>query len=52
MTDKITINFEKFAESILKILENPTKIQEIAKEMKDISDIYVLGRGINYPIAN
>lgn len=48
---KITINFEKFAESILKILENPTKIQEIAKEMKDISDIYVLGRGINYPIA-
>ncbi len=47
----ITINFEKFAETVLKILENPKKIQEIAKEMKDISDIYVLGRGINYPIA-
>jgi len=52
LTDnKITINFEKFAESILKILENPEKIQTIAKEMKNISDIYVLGRGINYPIA-
>ncbi len=52
LTDnKITINFEKFAESILKILENPVKIQKIAKEMKNISDIYVLGRGINYPIA-
>lgn len=49
--DKITINFEKFAESVLKILENPTKIQKIAKELKNISDIYVLGRGINYPIA-
>jgi len=47
----ITINFEKFAETVLKILENPKKIQEVAKEMKDISDIYVLGRGINYPIA-
>ncbi|KAF6249495.1 glutamine--fructose-6-phosphate transaminase (isomerizing) [Marine Group I thaumarchaeote] len=47
----ITINFEKFSESILQILENPTKIQQIAKELKEISDIYVLGRGINYPIA-
>jgi len=49
--DKITINFEKFSESILKILENPIKIQEIAKKLKDISDIYILGRGINFPIA-
>ena len=47
----ITINFEKFSESILKTLENPSKIQQIAKVLKDISDIYVLGRGINYPIA-
>ncbi|QLH04173.1 glutamine--fructose-6-phosphate transaminase (isomerizing) [Nitrosopumilus oxyclinae] len=52
LTDnKITINFEKFAESIVKILENPVKIQKIAKVIKDVSDIYVLGRGINYPIA-
>ena len=49
--NKITINFEKFSESILKILENITKIQQIAKELKNISDIYILGRGINYPIA-
>jgi glutamine---fructose-6-phosphate transaminase (isomerizing) len=47
----ITINFENFAKSILKILENHTKIQQIAKELKDVSDIYILGRGINYPIA-
>jgi len=33
------------------IQNNPKKIQQIAKELKEISDIYVLGRGINYPIA-
>jgi len=47
----ITINFEKFSASILKTLQSTTKIQQIAKELKEISDIYVLGRGINYPIA-
>ena len=49
--DKITINFEKFAESIVKILENPKNIQQIATKLKDVSDVYILGRGINYPIA-
>ncbi len=47
----ITINFEEFSKSILKILDNPTNIQEIAKELKEVSDIYILGRGINFPIA-
>ena len=49
--NSITINFENFSQSILKILENTTEIQSIAKELKEISDIYILGRGINYPIA-
>jgi len=49
--DSITINFEKFSESIVKILENPKNIQQIATKLKDISDVYILGRGINYPIA-
>ena len=26
-------------------------MQKVAKELKDISDIYVLGRGVHYPIA-
>ena len=47
----ITINFEDFSKSISKTLDNPTNIQQIAKELKEISDIYILGRGINYPIA-
>ena len=49
--NEITINFENFSKTVLEILEKPTKIQEIAKELKEISDIYILGRGINYPIA-
>ncbi|AFS82124.1 glutamine--fructose-6-phosphate transaminase (isomerizing) [Candidatus Nitrosopumilus sediminis] len=51
LNNDITINFENFSKSVLKILENPRKIQQIAKELKEISDIYILGRGINYPIA-
>ena len=49
--NEITINFENFSKSIFKILEDTTKVQEIAKDLKEVSDIYILGRGINYPIA-
>ena len=49
--ENITIGFEEFSILISKMLENTNKIQEIAKELKEVSDIYILGRGINYPIA-
>ena len=49
--NEITIDFESFAKSVSMILDNPTSVQKTAKELKDISDIYILGRGINYPIA-
>ena len=49
--NNIDIDFTKISESILEVLKDPTRIQRIANEMKDISDIYVLGRGIHYPIA-
>lgn len=48
---KIEIKYKEISESISKILENHTQIRHIAKEIKEISDIYVLGRGIHYPIA-
>ena len=51
LSKNITINFEEFSKSISKIIENPIAIQKIAKELKNVSDIYILGRGINYPIA-
>jgi len=49
--NRINIDFAKISKLISKILKNPIKIQRIANEIKDISDIYVLGRGIHYPIA-
>ena len=48
---KFEINYKEISESISKILENHAQIRYIAKEIKEISDIYVLGRGIHYPIA-
>ncbi|MFM9875842.1 MAG: glutamine--fructose-6-phosphate transaminase (isomerizing) [Nitrosarchaeum sp.] len=45
------IKYKEISESISKILENHDQIRHIAKEIKKISDIYVLGRGIHYPIA-
>ena len=34
LSKNITINFEEFSESISKMIENPVKIQKIAKELK------------------
>ncbi|MEO9276921.1 MAG: glutamine--fructose-6-phosphate transaminase (isomerizing) [Nitrososphaera sp.] len=48
----IGLEFDNISESIKKILSDDSKIQEIAKKFKDVSDIYVLGRGIHYPIAS
>jgi len=39
------------SKSISETLENHSKIKELAKILKDVSDIYVLGRGIHFPIA-
>lgn len=44
-------DFEEASRLIEEILEDHSKIKEITGELKDISDIYVLGRGIHFPIA-
>jgi glucosamine--fructose-6-phosphate aminotransferase (isomerizing) len=46
------LDFNKVSESIKIILSDHSKVKEIAKKLKDVSDIYVLGRGIHYPIAS
>ena len=56
ITDKICSgcmnpDWKKVSSSISKILENHSKIKDLAKMLKDVSDIYVLGRGIHFPIA-
>lgn len=47
----IGLDLAKVSESIKKILSNDSKIKDIARKFRDVSDIYVLGRGIHYPIA-
>ncbi|MDH3610954.1 MAG: glutamine--fructose-6-phosphate transaminase (isomerizing) [Nitrosopumilus sp.] len=49
--EKIEINFPEISGAISKILQEHNNIKKIANVIKDISDIYVLGRGIHYPIA-
>ena len=47
----IGIDFKLVSQSIEKILSDHTKIQDIARELKEVSDIYIIGRGIHHPIA-
>ncbi len=47
----IGVDFKKVSQDISKILSDHSSIQKIAKKLKDVSDIYILGRGIHYPIA-
>lgn len=57
MADKLCggcmgLDFKKVSDAITRILSNHSKFQDLAKKLKDISDIYILGRGIHYPIAS
>jgi glucosamine--fructose-6-phosphate aminotransferase (isomerizing) len=57
ITDKLCdgclqLNFKKVSDSIAQVLSNHSKIQAISKDLKNVTDIYVLGRGIHYPIAS
>ena len=49
--ENFQIDFDEISTSISKILENHTTVKTVAKDLKKISDIYILGRGIHYPIA-
>ena len=47
----INPDWEKISATVSQILSNNSKIKEISKDLKDVTDIYVLGRGIHLPIA-
>ncbi len=51
LNEEIKIDYDEISSSISKILEEHNNIKKIANEIREISDIYVLGRGIHYPIA-
>ncbi|MDE1812280.1 MAG: glutamine--fructose-6-phosphate transaminase (isomerizing) [Thaumarchaeota archaeon] len=48
----LELDLTKVSEAIKKILSNDSKIKDVAKRLTNVSDIYVLGRGIHYPIAS
>jgi glucosamine--fructose-6-phosphate aminotransferase (isomerizing) len=47
----IHVDLQKISDCYAKILSNTTKIQDLAKILKNTHDLYVIGRGIHYPIA-
>ncbi|GKS67775.1 glutamine--fructose-6-phosphate aminotransferase [Nitrosarchaeum sp.] len=47
----LAFNFKTVSKLMAEILDNEPMIINIAKELKNASDIYILGRGIHYPIA-
>jgi len=48
----LNLDFNNISGAINKILSDQSVVKKISKELKGISDIYVLGRGIHYPIAS
>ncbi len=47
----IKIDNDKISKAVAKVLSDQTKIKQIAKELKPVQDIYILGRAVHYPIA-
>lgn len=44
-------NLKKSAGEVEKILKNQTKIKQLAKKIKNKEHLFILGRGLSYPIA-
>jgi glucosamine--fructose-6-phosphate aminotransferase (isomerizing) len=47
----IKMDNTKISNAVAKVLSDHSKIKQIANEIKDITDIYILGRAVHYPIA-
>jgi len=47
----LAIDFKTISDAYTKILSNTSHIQELAKSIKNIHSLFVIGRGIHYPIA-
>jgi glucosamine--fructose-6-phosphate aminotransferase (isomerizing) len=47
----VAVDFETISNTYTEILSNTSTIQELAKSIKNIENLFVIGRGIHYPIA-
>jgi len=50
--DSLKPDFEQISRSMNEILSDHEHIRNISKELKNATDVYVLGRGIHFPIAS
>ncbi len=48
---QIEFDLQKISSSMNKVLGSHLEIQKVARDIKHASDIYIIGRGIHYPIA-
>jgi len=47
----LAVDFKIVSHTYSKILSDPSKIKELAKSLKTLENIFVIGRGVHYPIA-
>ena len=47
----LAVDFKTVSNAYSKMLSDTSKIQELAKSIKDIQNLFVIGRGIHYPIS-
>ncbi|MDH5418465.1 MAG: glutamine--fructose-6-phosphate transaminase (isomerizing) [Nitrosopumilus sp.] len=47
----IAVDFNTISNAYTKILSNTSEIKKLAKSIKDVENLFVIGRGIHYPIA-
>ena len=47
----IDVDFKIISDAYIEILSNTSVIQELAKSIKHIENLFVIGRGIHYPVA-
>jgi glucosamine--fructose-6-phosphate aminotransferase (isomerizing) len=48
---EIKFDFKDLSKAVEKVFDTRSKIQKLAKKLKNAQNIYILGRGIHYPIA-
>ena len=48
---QMLFDIKKISKLILEVLDNEPAIINLAKQIKNATDVYILGRGIHYPIA-
>jgi glucosamine--fructose-6-phosphate aminotransferase (isomerizing) len=47
----VGLDLNDTSNQILKVLQDHSKIERLAQEIRSVSDVYVLGRGVHYPMA-